>query len=110
LVHSCRTLFAWIHSIYIKKVKPLKILFNFGTFCFFLAGLVWAEIEGKVDVALPKRPINKFKPVQQSRQPAWAGGLVTHGMFDARNCDAGILTFGILTHGDERRSDNMSNL
>ena len=29
------------------------------------------------------------------------GGLVTHGMFDARNCDAGILTFGILTHGDE---------
>ena len=38
------------------------------------------------------------------------GGLVTHGMFDARNCDAGILTFGILTHGDERRSDTMGDL
>ena len=26
---------------------------------------------------------------------------MTHGMFDARNCDVGILTFGILTHGDD---------
>jgi hypothetical protein len=38
------------------------------------------------------------------------GGLVTHGTFDARNCDAGILTFGILTHGDERRSDTIGDL
>ena len=29
---------------------------------------VWAEIECSVHVALPKRPLNQFKPVQQLRQ------------------------------------------
>ena len=30
--------------------------------------LVWLEIKYKVHITLPKRPINQFKPVQQSRQ------------------------------------------
>jgi hypothetical protein len=30
--------------------------------------LVWADIECTMQVALPKRPINQFQPVQQSRQ------------------------------------------
>ena len=34
------------------------------------AWMVWAEIECKVDVALPKLPIFRFQPVQQSRQQA----------------------------------------
>ena len=32
--------------------------------------LVWTSIECTVHVALPKWPINQFKPVQQSRQQA----------------------------------------
>ena len=34
---------------------------------FFLAGWSGAEIKGTVHVALPKQPINKYKPVQQSK-------------------------------------------
>ena len=39
-----------------------------GTFFFFLAGLIWAEIKFTVHVILSKWPINKFKLDQQIRQ------------------------------------------
>ena len=50
-------------------VKTLHRLFlTFGTFQFLL--LVWAEIQCTMHVALLKRLINQFKPVQQSRKQA----------------------------------------
>ena len=37
---------------------------------FIPSWLVWAKIECRVDVALPKQPITQFKPVQQRKQQA----------------------------------------
>ena len=49
-------------------VLPPQLLFSFGNS--IPSRLVWTGIECMVLVALPKRPINQFKPVQQSRQKA----------------------------------------
>ena len=39
------------------------------------------------------------KNVHYYSEDVRAKGLMTHGTFNARNCDAGILTHGILTQG-----------
>ena len=52
-------------TVYRLDSKALATL-SFGTLIPY--GVVWAEIEYKVHVALPIGPINQFKPVQQSRQ------------------------------------------
>ena len=58
-------------SQYLDQTVRTQLLFSFGTFDSFLADLVWAEIEcWQVHVALPKRTVNKFKQVQQSRPQA----------------------------------------
>ena len=54
-------------SIYIRTVRAL-LLFTFGTFDSFLQAGLGRYLNCTVHVALPKRPINQFKPVQQSRQ------------------------------------------
>ena len=55
------------HNIFIRTVGSYLLL-RFGTFNSFLAGLVGAEVECAVHVALPKRQINQIKQVQQSRK------------------------------------------
>ena len=58
--------------------ENFKICFrNLLTFSFsyvvvhsFPSWLVWAEVKFMVHVALPKQPINPFKPVQQNRKQA----------------------------------------
>ena len=49
-----------------QTVKP-QLLFSFGTFDSFLAGLGRNRVYW-LHVALPKRSINQFQPVRQSRQ------------------------------------------
>ena len=49
--------------------RQLQLLFSFGIFDSFLAGL-GAEIMCMVHLDLPKWPINQFEPVEQSRHQA----------------------------------------
>ena len=57
-------------SLYIMLGQwDLSYSLSIGTFNFH-SWLVWPEIKCMVHVALPKRLINQFKPVQQSRQQA----------------------------------------
>ena len=52
---------------YIEQTVRTQLLFRFGTFNSVLAGRN-VEIKFTVHFALPKRPINQFQPVWQSRQ------------------------------------------
>ena len=65
MLHMTIDLKCMHHSIYNRTVK---LLFIFGAFDSFLAGLVWAEIQCMVIVALPKL-LNSFKQVIQSLLP-----------------------------------------
>ena len=73
---SRRNKYIYLHSIFIRTARPYLLVFRFGAFMYFLAGLGRNQM-CRVHVALPKRPVShKSDNLQYITLGHWVDGTI----------------------------------